>query len=66
MVNIFLYILDFAKKLLSCARKGNSELMSIYKASFENDSYAHETFDKSFFLDNAKDIVESLEVIENK
>lgn len=47
----------FAKKLQSLARKGDSELMAAFEASYEGSSYNQETFDEAFFLDNARDIV---------
>lgn len=47
---------DFAKRLLSQCRKGNSELLSVFAASFEDG--AGSAFDANFFLDNAKDILE--------
>lgn len=54
---------DFSKQLLSLARKGNTELLSIFEASFdESKSGSYEamidSFDAKFFLDNAKDIVD--------
>lgn len=52
---------DFAKKLLSQCRKGNRELLSVFEASFEGETFDHATFDANFFLDNAKDILEELE-----
>lgn len=50
-----LYI-DFSKKLLSSARKGNKELMSIFEASFDDNHFTAESFDKEFFLDNARSV----------
>ncbi len=44
----------------SCARKGNKELLSIYEASFEAGNHTMEAFDKSFFLENANDIVKEI------
>ena len=71
--NIDICVLDclsteFAKKLLSCARKGNAELLSVFAASFDanySDDASMEGgninkgFDKHFFLENALDIVNS-------
>mmetsp|Transcript_120658 Transcript_120658/g.237221 ORF Transcript_120658/g.237221 Transcript_120658/m.237221 type:complete len:221 (+) Transcript_120658:66-728(+) len=48
---------DFAKKLLSLARKGDAELLAAFEASYEGSSFNEETFDHSFFLENARDIV---------
>ena len=54
---------DFAKELQNLARKGNSDLLSVFEASFDGKSFNEETFDMKFFLDNATEIVnESLEV----
>lgn len=59
---------EFAKKLLACARKGNAELLSVFAASFDSDysddltmegGIANKGFDKTFFLENAIDIVNS-------
>lgn len=55
---------EFAKKLLSLARKGHQELLDVFEASFEShkSKFTDQTaFDSNFFLDNAKDIVEEAE-----
>ena len=57
---IRLYV-DFAKKILSLARKGDSQLLIVFEAAFEEDatSYSqHDKFDSNFFLDNATCILE--------
>lgn len=51
---------EFARGLLSAARKSNAELMSVFEASFEGDSFDSASFDREFFLDNAVDIVDEL------
>lgn len=54
---------EFSKELLSLARKGDSNLLSVFEASCDDEGFAQETFDKKFFLSNAVDIVnESLEI----
>ena len=54
---------EFAKELLSLARKGQEDLLSVFEASCDGDKFSAETFDKKFFLENAVDIVkESLEI----
>ena len=49
---------DFVKKLLSLARKGNADLMAVFEASYEGKAFNVESFDKKFFIDNAKEVVE--------
>lgn len=52
---------EFSKEIQSLGRKGNSELVSIFEASYDG-NFNREKFDKKFFLDNAIEIVnESLE-----
>jgi hypothetical protein len=55
--NVLYLFTDFAKKLLSLARKGDAELMAAFQASFEGSAFNDDTFDAGFFLDNARDIV---------
>ena len=50
-------ITDFAKKLQSLARKGDSELMASFEGSFEGVAFNEETFDEAFFLSNCRDII---------
>jgi len=49
---------DFVKKLLSLARKGNADLLVVFEGSYEGKAFNEETFDKKFFIDNARDVVE--------
>lgn len=56
--------LEFAKGLLSAARKSNAELMSVFEASFEGDAFDSTSFDREFFLDNATEIVKELKAKE--
>jgi uncharacterized membrane protein len=51
------FLVEFAKKLQSLARKGNAELMSVFTASFDGTVFNHDSFDVKFFLDNAKEVV---------
>eukprot|EP01041_Mallomonas_annulata_P008758 gene8758-18116_t len=51
---------DFAKKLQSLARKGNTELISIFEASCEGNKFDQSTFDIKFFLENAEEIVKEM------
>lgn len=54
---------EFAKELQILARKGNSDLLSIFEASCEHEYFSIESFDKNFFLHNAEEVVkESLEL----
>lgn len=55
-LNIYL-LKEFATKLLSFARKGNLELLSLFEASFEGTSFDYETFDKKFFVENARQFI---------
>jgi hypothetical protein len=51
---------EFAKRLLSLARKGDKELLAAFEASFDNNIRSfqeHKRFDYNFFLDNATDII---------
>jgi hypothetical protein len=49
---------DFVKKLLSLARKGNADLTAVFESSYEGKAFNVESFDKKFFIDNAKEVVE--------
>jgi len=49
---------DFVKKLLSLARKGNADMRAVFEASYEGKAFNVESFDKKFFIDNTKEIVE--------
>jgi hypothetical protein len=51
-------LLGFAKKLQALARAGDATLIDIFEASFDGKEYSEDSFDKKFFLDNAKSIVE--------
>ena len=54
---------EFAKELQMLARKGNSDLLSVFEASCEFEYFSAESFDKTFFLHNAEEVVkESLEL----
>ena len=55
-----MFAIEFAKSLQSLARKGDSELMTLFEASFEGISFNEETFDEKYFLDNVKDYVNEL------
>jgi hypothetical protein len=61
---LFVSKIDFAKGILSAARKSNAELMSVFEASYEGDAFDSATFDREFFLDNATDIVKELKAKE--
>lgn len=53
--------IEFAKKILSLARKGDPQLLIVFEAAFEDDvsSYSeHDKFDANFFLDNATCILQ--------
>jgi hypothetical protein len=47
-----------AKTLLSLARKGNADLTAVFESSYEGKAFNVESFDKKFFIDNAKEVVE--------
>ena len=47
---------DFSKKLNSLARKGDSELISVFEASCDG-TFDEDTFDVKFFLDNARELI---------
>ena len=49
---------DFVKRLLSLARKGNADMRAVFEASYEGKAFNVESFDKKFFIDNAKEVVE--------
>ena len=49
---------DFVKKLLSLARQGNADMRAVFEASYEGKAFNVESFDKKFFIDNAKEVVE--------
>lgn len=44
----------------------NEELLFIFDASFDGDTFNLETFDKKFFLDNAHDLIEEMDKIEEE
>ncbi len=50
-------IVEFAKKLQSLARKGDSAIMDAFQASFDGVAFNKDTFDIKFFLENALAIV---------
>lgn len=58
MLTDLILFLDFAKKLLSLARKSDTELMSIFEASFDDSSFNLESFDHNFFIENSKALIE--------
>lgn len=43
--------------LKSMARNGNSKLRTTYEGSFEGDEFDETTFDKEFFIENARDLI---------
>lgn len=49
---------DFAKRLQTLCRKGDKDIITLFDSSFEGNNFNIETFDKKFFIDNAKEIVE--------
>ena len=49
---------DFAKKLQTLCRKGDKDIVTLFDSSFEGTNFNIDTFDKKFFIDNAKEIVE--------
>jgi hypothetical protein len=49
---------DFVKRLLSLARKGNADMRAVFEASYEGKAFNVESFDKKFFIDNTKKVVE--------
>lgn len=55
---MFLVVIDFSRTLQSLARRGDADLMDIFHASFEENRYNTESFDKEFFIDNARGVVE--------
>lgn len=52
---------EFAKKIQALARKNNAALMAAFEASFDGIAFNEETFDKKFFLENAKEIINEQE-----
>lgn len=50
---------EIAKKMQGLARKGNTELLSIFEASTDG-PYNPDTFDYKFFMENATDVVKEL------
>lgn len=59
---------DFAHDLLTLCRNShrNKELLEAFDASFDGDDFNEETFEASFFIDNARTIVGKLNVEEDK
>jgi hypothetical protein len=53
--------IEFAKKIQALARKNNAALMAAFEASFDGIAFNEETFDKKFFLENAKEIINEQE-----
>jgi hypothetical protein len=49
--------IEFAKSILSLARKSDAELLAVFEASFDGASLDSETFDVKFFLNNAQDLL---------
>ncbi len=47
---------DFAKRLQKLARTGDKDIITLFDSSFEGTNFNIETFDKKFFIDNAKEI----------
>ena len=54
-------LIAFAKKLMSLARKGNADLLSTFEASFEGNEFNLDSFDRKFFIENAKEIIKENE-----
>ena len=51
---------DFAHDLLSLCRQdgsSNTELLEAFDASYDGDEYNEETFESTFFIQNARTIV---------
>jgi pyruvate/2-oxoglutarate dehydrogenase complex dihydrolipoamide acyltransferase (E2) component len=48
---------DFAHQLLSLCRQGHPALLEAFDASYDGDDFNEETFEASFFIDNARAIV---------
>ena len=51
---------ELSKQLLSLARHGNAELLTVFQGSLETKTYTEDAFDHEFFLANAKDIIEEI------
>ena len=49
---------EFCKHLRSLGRKGDSELVAVFEASYEGSNFNPLTFDRKFFLEGASAIIE--------
>ena len=57
---------DFARKLASLARKADKDIISAFEASCDGEFFNPATFDASFFIDQAKDIIAERAADESK
>lgn len=49
--------LELVSGLLALARKGDKQLMDIFKASCDDNNYNEDTFDNDFFIENIENML---------